>query len=88
MAESWQFLMTVFDEISAQVLTERLKEEGVPTRVRTDSAILGAARACDILVPLELLARAKAILSSEQLSDAELSYLATGKLGSDRVDES
>jgi hypothetical protein len=85
--ESWQVLMTV-DTISAQVLTERLNLEGVPTRLRTDSVILGAARACDILVPSELLHRAKSVLSSGQLSDAELSYLATGKLGSDRVDES
>ncbi len=49
--------------------------------------ILGAARACDILVPEELLHRAKFILDSGQFSDTELSYLATGVLGSDRVDE-
>jgi hypothetical protein len=84
---SWQSLMTVFDTLSAQVVAERLNAEGVPTRVQTDSAILGAARMCDILVPAELLHRAQWLLASSQFSDAELSYLATGQLGSDRVDE-
>ena len=74
----------VFDTISAQVLVERLEQEGVPTRLRTDSPIFGMARKCEIFVPPELLERAKAVLSSGQLSDTELSYLATGELGSDR----
>lgn len=79
--------MTVFDTLSAQVIAERLNAEGVPTRVQSDSAILGVARTCDIWVPAELVRRARSLLGSSQFSDAELSYLATGKLGSDRTDE-
>lgn len=84
---SWQSLMTVFDTLSAQVLAERLNADGVPTHVRTDSAIFGVARRCEIFVPTELLSRAQRLLASSQFSDAELSYLATGRLGSDRLEE-
>src|SRR5689334_5598953 len=84
---SWQSLLTVFDTLSAQVLTERLNGEGVPTRVRSDSEIFGVARRCEIFVPAELLPRAQRLLAASQFSDAELSYLATGQLGSDRVEE-
>jgi hypothetical protein len=83
----WQSLMTVYDTLSAQVLAERLNGEGVPTQVRTDSALFGVARRCEIFVPTELLPRAQRLLASSQFSDAELSYLATGRLGSDRVEE-
>jgi hypothetical protein len=85
---SWQLLTSVFDTLSAQVLVDRLNNEGVPTRLRTDSELLGVARRCDILVPGELLNRAQRLLASEQLSDTELSYLATGELGSDRTEKS
>jgi hypothetical protein len=84
---SWQWLMTVYDTLSAQVVAERLNGEGVPTRVQTDSPLFGVARTCEIFVPTELLHRARWLLASSQFSDAELSYLATGQLGSDRVDQ-
>jgi len=85
---SWKSLATVFDTLSAQVLVERLNGEGVPTRLKTDSSLFGAARRCEILVPAELLNRAQWLLSSAQFSDTELSYLATGELSSDRTEES
>ncbi len=86
MSESpWQLLVTVFDTICAQLLTDRLNAEGVPTHVRSDSPIFGAARSCQILVPTQLIHRARQVLSSEPLTENELSYLATGKLGTDRT---
>ncbi|MEJ0038702.1 MAG: hypothetical protein WDO68_21945 [Gammaproteobacteria bacterium] len=86
MSEStWQLLVTVFDTVSAQLISDRLNGEGVPTQVLSESAIFGAARSCQVLVPTQLLGRARKVLSSEQLSDSELSYLATGKLGTDRT---
>lgn len=80
--------MTVFDTISAQVLAERLNAEGVPTRLKADSELLGVARSCEILVPAALLRRAQRLLSSSEFSESELSFLATGELGSDRTEES
>ena len=84
---SWESLLTVFDTLSAQVLAERLNADGVPTRVQADSPLFGVARTCEIFVPTELVHRARWLLASSQFSDAELSYLATGKLGSDRLEE-
>jgi hypothetical protein len=86
MSEStWQLLVTVYDTISAQLLTDRLNGEGVPTQVRSDSELLGMARACQIFVPPELLHRARHVLDSERFSDSELAWLATGRLGTDRT---
>lgn len=85
---SWQSLTTVPDTLSAQVLVERLNGEGVPTRLQTDTSLLGAVRSCEILVPGELLQRARWLLSSGQFSEAELSFLATGEISPDPTDES
>lgn len=79
---SWPVLVTVYDTYSAAVLSERLRSEGVPAVLKSDSAILGEARRCDILVAPEMLYRAKQILSESVVSDAELTYLATGELPS------
>jgi hypothetical protein len=84
----WQSLLMVMDTISAQALAGRLNAEGVPTRVEMDTPLLGVARSCEILVPGELLHRAQWLLSSGQFSETELTYLATGELGSDRARES
>jgi hypothetical protein len=84
-SDSWQSLLTVSDTISAQALAERLNAEGVPTKIEMDSSLLGEARGCEILVPGELLQRARWLLSSGQFSDEELTYLATGELSSDRA---
>jgi hypothetical protein len=84
---SWQLLVTVFDTLSAQVLSERLNNEGVPTRLQSDSELLGVARACKVLVPAAQMHRARSLLSSEQLSDAELAYLATGEISTDSTED-
>jgi hypothetical protein len=76
---SWSLLTTVFDTISAQVLVERLEQEGVSTRLRTDTPILGMARKCEIYVPSHRLEHARSLIATEPLSDAELTDLATGR---------
>ena len=87
LSDSWKSLITVFDTISAQVLVDRLNAEGVPTQLKSDSSLFGVARSCEILVPAEVLSRARRLLAAEPFSDSELSWLATGELGSDRTDE-
>jgi hypothetical protein len=84
---SWRSLMTVLDALSAQAVSGRLNAEGVPTRVRSDSSLLGAARRCDILVPVELLGRAESLLASWQFSDEELTRLATDECDGKPRDE-
>jgi putative signal transducing protein len=82
---AWELLLTVFDAISAHLLSDLLTREGVPTRVHSESPLFGVARSCQIFVPAELLEHARSLLTADQLSDSELAYLATGRLGTDRT---
>jgi hypothetical protein len=82
---AWELLLTVFDTVSAHLLSDRLNCEGVPTRVHSESPLFGVARSCQIFVPAELLDRARSLLTAGQLSESELAYLATGRLGTDRT---
>lgn len=81
---SWQRLVAVLDELSAQALAERLQIEGVPARIDADTPLLGAARRCHILVPAGDVHRAREILGSGGFSEEELTFLATGEAGADR----
>jgi hypothetical protein len=74
--ERWRALTTLHDEISAQVLAESLRTRGVPATVRADTALLGVARACRVMVPAHLVHRAEWVLKSESVSDEELEELA------------
>lgn len=77
--EVWKPVLTVHDSLSAQALAERLSSEGVPVRVQADTALLGAARRCRILVPARLMHRARMVLEQERFTDEELTFLATGE---------
>lgn len=72
---------TFSDHPSAQLLGESLRAEGLPVHIKADSSILGEARRCDVLVPTEFAHRARWLLTRNQVSDAELLYLATGETG-------
>jgi hypothetical protein len=74
--ERWQELTTLHDAISAQVLAESLCARGVPATVRADTALLGVARACRVMVPAHLIHRAEWVLKSESVTDEELEELA------------
>jgi hypothetical protein len=78
----WEIIATVPDTMSAQALLTYLEAEGVPSRVQTDTSLLGEARRCDILVPPELSRRARSLLAQGNFTDAELTFLATGELDS------
>jgi hypothetical protein len=77
---AWKELETFSDEISALTLKQRLEIEGVPSVVHSDTALLGAARRCTVLVPSELLHRAQWLRGAGTVSDEELLFLATGEL--------
>lgn len=67
---------SVFDAGVAYRLAALLEDEQIPVEVISDCALRW-----DIRVPSNLVAPARVILESSRLSDAELSYLATGTLG-------
>ncbi len=77
---AWKVLETFSDEISALTLKQRLEIEGVPAVVRSDTALLGVARRCTVLVPSELHHRAQWLQGAGTVSDEELLFLATGEL--------
>jgi hypothetical protein len=79
-SRGWETAAVVSDTLSAQALIGRLASEGVPARLQSDTALLGAARQCRILVPAGLLHRAKYVLWETQFTEEELAFLATGEL--------
>jgi len=79
----WEGVAVFSDTISAEAAAQLLRSEGVETRVVADSAILGEARRCELQVPALLAHKARWLLRETPVSDAELDYLATGKLGGD-----
>lgn len=74
---------SLFDAVTAYRLAACLEAELIPTEVVSISALRW-----DILVPLHVVARAHSILKISELSEAELSYLATGKLAGDGDNDS
>jgi hypothetical protein len=79
-SEGWDTAAVVSDTLSAQALMGRLASEGVPARLQADTALLGVARQCRILVPSRLLHRAKYVLWQTHFTEEELASLATGEL--------
>ena len=57
-----------------------LDSEGVPARVESSKLVAGIESRYCVLVPSSLVHRARWVLADSDLTDAELDYLATGKL--------
>jgi len=77
----WDVAAAVADTLSAQALIGLLASEGVPARMQSDTALLGEARQCRILVPRELIRRARCVLWQTRFSDEELAALAEETAG-------
>ena len=68
------------DHLAAEVLANLLRAESVPAVVRNLADLPGLEQGAEVLVPAQLLHRAKWIIAQPNPSDAELTYLATGEL--------
>jgi hypothetical protein len=85
---AWDVVATFSDVPSAQVLVALFRSEGVPVDLVSDTYLLGEARRCEVRVPRALMHRARWLMAQAQVSDAELVFLATGKLGdADNADQ-
>jgi hypothetical protein len=85
MAEmQWKLLTCLWDVPSTRVLADVLASEGITTRIVTDAAVMGEAAPCRIFVDAAQAHRARRLLSQEQLSEPELTFLATGELPDDK----
>jgi hypothetical protein len=78
--EEWQPFRTFSDRGSAEALAVVLDSEGVPARVASSRLVAGIETRYCVLVPTALAHRATWVLADSDLTDAELDYLATGKL--------
>lgn len=81
MSESeWRLLACLSDVPSAAVLAEILTSEQVQVRIITEAALMGQAAPCRVFVAAAQAHRAQWILSQRALTEAELTFLATGEL--------
>ena len=78
--DEWQSFKTFSDRGSAEALVVVLDSEGVPARVASSGLVAGIESRYCVLVPASLAHRAAWVLADSDLTDAELDYLATGKL--------
>jgi hypothetical protein len=78
--DEWQPFQTFADRGSAEALVVVLDSEGVPARVASSRLVAGIESRYCVLVPTSLAHRAAWVLADSDLTDAELDYLATGKL--------
>jgi len=83
MSETWHTFQVFSDLASAQAVAGRLQIEGVPAQVNTTEALSAVQSGFELLVPGSMMHRARWVLAQVELTGAELSFLATGKLGDD-----
>jgi hypothetical protein len=74
----WVLLEACPDPLSAQVLTGRLRADGIPAQVRAFEPIPGLEQSAEVLVPRSWLERARQSLEAGRPSDEELTALALG----------
>jgi hypothetical protein len=72
---------TFSDVPSAHVMATLFRAEGVPAEMVSDTSLVGEARSSGVHVPPALAHRARWLMSHAHLTDAELTFLATGELG-------
>jgi hypothetical protein len=78
--DGWSIVASFGDQISAQALSGLLESESMPCMVISNAAIPGLGTEFSVLVPTPQLHRATLIREENRVSDAELTYLATGEL--------
>jgi hypothetical protein len=83
-SEDWEALDTFVDELSAQALAGRLRNEGVPVDIRISSPLPGLVNDVQVWVPKSLAHRARWIINTSPVSEEELAFAATGELGTDK----
>jgi len=78
---NWQSVISVIDVRVAHSIADLFEAEMISVRVIPDSRITDAAPSWTVLVSVDQLEAAQKLLAQSQFTDAELTFLATGKLG-------
>jgi len=77
--KDWSVVATFGDRIGAQALFGLLESENLPCYLASNEPVPGLGSEFAILVPTELLARARRIREQSAVSEEELTFLATGE---------
>jgi hypothetical protein len=83
----WQEFACYSDGASAEVAAGLLRSEGVPVKVASDEPMPGLIRGFRLMVPAEMLHRARWVVSNAAFTDEELAFFATARLDSDESTE-
>jgi len=81
--EGWELFKAFPDLSAAETLRLQLEHHGVPTRVESRALEVGLEAQFCVFVSKALAHRARWVIAQLPLTDAELDYLATGKLPGD-----
>ncbi len=79
-SEAWQVVAEFPNHLAAEIAASVLRAESVPVRIQSSGALPGLELGSRVLVPADQLHRAKWLCEQAQVSDAELEFLATGRL--------
>ena len=79
----WECFIAFADQASAMVVAGYLQHNDCPARVALASPGLDLSPSAEVLVPGQLLHRARWIWAQADLSEGELAYLSTGRLPGD-----
>lgn len=80
MNEEWCEFAAYSDVASAELVAGLLRNESVPVHIASDEPMPGLVRGFRILVPPDMLHRARWVAAQAELSEEELVFLATGQL--------
>jgi hypothetical protein len=79
-SQSWVTVAVYSDRMSAEAVLELLAGAALPAYVSSNDHVPGLGTSFAIFVPSDLLHRARWILQDSEVSDRELTYLATREL--------
>jgi hypothetical protein len=78
--DEWQALETFPNHLGAEIVAGILRAQSVPVRIESFGVVPGLEQGSRLMVPAPLILRARWLLAQAKVSDAELDYMATGKL--------
>ncbi len=78
--DDWQPLETFSTHLAAEIAAAVLRADSMAVRIESFGVVPGLEQGSQLMVPAPLLHRARWLLAQAKVSDAELDYLATGKL--------
>jgi hypothetical protein len=78
--DQWELFQVFAEPLSAALLVEQFRTEGVPARVESRSLECGMLTRHCVLVRHRFAHRARWVTAQSSVTDAELEFLATGQL--------